>query len=284
MAVPTFAHSYDMDGDHLKTLILLGALLLSMPLSAAQLDLQLGENSRTWQTAELLKHPQVQTITISNDVSYKREMTYRAVPIAALLTGIKPEDHLQAVALDGFAAELSAAPLLNAQGARAWLAIEDPARPWPALSAGKHSAGPFYLVWTDPQAGNISPEQWPFEVASIRQLAPVAQRFPALLPDPALKADDPVNLGFALFQKNCLACHRLNGAGDAQFGPDLNIPFNPTEYFGADFLKRYIRDPQSLRQWPQAKMPGFSAQVLPDQDLERLVGYLKHMAGRKVQP
>ena len=275
---------HDMDGDHLKTLILLGALLLGTPLSAAQLDLQLGENSRTWQTAELLKHPQVQTITISNDVSYKREMTYRAVPVAALLTGIKPEDHLQAVALDGFAAELSAAPLLNAQGARAWLAIEDPARPWPALSAGKHSAGPFYLVWTDPQAGNISPEQWPFEVASIRQLAPVAQRFPVLLPDPALKADDPVNLGFALFQKNCLACHRLNGAGDAQFGPDLNIPFNPTEYFGADFLKRYIRDPQSLRQWPQAKMPGFSAQVLPDQDLERLVGYLKHMAGRKVQP
>ena len=85
-------------------------------------------------------------------------------------------------------------------------------------------------------------------------------------------------------KKNCLACHRLNGAGDAQFGPDLNIPYNPTEYFGADFLKRYIRDPQSLRQWPQAKMPGFSAQVLPDGDLEKLVGYLKHMVGRKVKP
>ncbi len=32
-----------------------------------------------------------------------------------------------------------------AAGARAWLAIEDPAHPWPPLSAGKHSAGPFYL-------------------------------------------------------------------------------------------------------------------------------------------
>ncbi|QSL90375.1 c-type cytochrome [Pseudomonas atacamensis] len=273
-----------MDGDHLKTLIALGALLLSLPLSAAQLDLQLGANSRTWQTQELLEHPQVQTLTINNDVSYKKDMTYQAVPLAALLTGVKLEDHLQAVALDGFAAELAAAPLLNKDGARAWLAIEDPARPWPALSAGKHSAGPFYLVWTDPQAGNISPEQWPFEVASIKLMAPVAQRFPALLPDPALKADDPVNKGFALFQKNCLACHRLNGAGDAQFGPDLNIPYSPTEYFGADFLKRYIRDPQSLRQWPQAKMPGFSAQVLPDGDLEMLVGYLKHMAGRKAKP
>ena len=284
MVVPTFAHSHDMDGDHLKTLIALGALLLSLPLSAAQLDLQLGANSRTWQTEELLKHPQLQTLTINNDVSYKKDMTYQAVPLAALLTGVKPEDHLQAVALDGFAAELAAAPLLNKDGARAWLAIEDPAQPWPPLSAGKHSAGPFYLVWTDPQAGNISPEQWPFEVASIKLMAPVAQRFPALLPDPALKADDPVNQGFALFQKNCLACHRLNGAGDAQFGPDLNIPYSPTEYFAADFLKRYIRDPQSLRQWPQAKMPGFSAQVLPDGDLEMLVGYLKHMAGRKAKP
>lgn len=284
MVVPTFAHFHDMDGDHLKTLIALGALLLSLPLSAAQLDLQLGANSRTWQTEELLKRPQLQTLTINNDVSYKKDMTYQAVPLAALLKGVKPEDHLQAVALDGFAAELAAAPLLNKDGARAWLAIEDPAQPWPPLSAGKHSAGPFYLVWTDPQAGNISPEQWPFEVASIKLMAPVAQRFPALLPDPALKADDPVNKGFALFQKNCLACHRLNGAGDAQFGPDLNIPYSPTEYFAADFLKRYIRDPQSLRQWPQAKMPGFSEEVLPDGDLEMLVGYLKHMAGRKAKP
>ena len=108
------------------------------------------------------------------------------------------------------AAELAAAPLLNSEGARAWLAIEDPAKPWPPLSEGKHSAGPFYLVWTDPRAGNISPEQWPFEVASIKRLAPVAERFPALLPDPALRADDPVNKGFALFQKNCLACHQMD--------------------------------------------------------------------------
>ena len=120
-----------MAGDHLKTLILFGALLLSTPLSAAQLNLELGENGRTWQTEELLKHPQAQTITIPNDVSYKRDMRYRAVPLSALLTGVKPDDHLQAVALDGFAAELSAAPLLNTQGARAWLAIEDPTKPWP---------------------------------------------------------------------------------------------------------------------------------------------------------
>ena len=265
----------------MKTLLFLSALLLGLPLQAAQLVVDLGNGSRTWQTQELLQLPQTQTITVPDDVSYKRDMQYRALPLAVLLNGIKAADHLQAVALDGFAAELPAAPLLNSQGAQAWLAIEDPAQPWPALASGKPSAGPFYLVWTHPEAGRISPEQWPFQVASIKRLAPVAERFPALLPDPALAANDPINQGFALFQKNCLACHRLNGAGDAQFGPDLNIPYSPTEYFGGEFLKRYIRDPQSLRQWPQAKMPGFSPAVLPDAELQMLIGYLQHMAGRK---
>ncbi|MNP11251.1 hypothetical protein D3C76_1034280 [compost metagenome] len=64
-------------------------------------------------------------------------------------------------------------------------------------------------------------------------------------------------------------------------GPDLNIPFSPTEYLSGDFLRRYIRDPQSLRQWPQAKMPGFDQAVLPDAELDKLVAYLRHMAGRK---
>ena len=268
----------------LKSILALLALLIALPVSAAQLTIELDHTSKTWQTAELLKHPAAQTVQIVDDVSYKRTMTYRAVPLAALLPGLTPQSHLQAVALDGFAAELTAAPLLEKTGARAWLAVEDPAHPWPELADGKPSAGPFYLVWTDPQAGHISPEQWPFQISGIKQLKTVAERFPALLPDPKLATNDPVNQGFALFQKNCLACHRLNGAGDAQVGPDLNIPYNPTEYFSGDFLKRYIRDPQSLRHWPQAKMPGFAASVLPDDELEMLVGYLKHMAGRKPQP
>jgi len=266
----------------LKLLTLFLVYLLSLPAGAAQLTLDLGNASRSWQTAELLQHPATQTLHITDDVAYRRNMTYRAIPLATLLHGIKPDDHLQAIALDGFAAELAAGPLLSRSGARAWLAIEDPARPWPPLGKDKPSAGPFYLVWTDPQASHISPEQWPFQVASFKRQPPVAERFAALLPDPALPTDSPINQGFALFQKNCLACHRLNGAGDAQFGPDLNIPYNPTEYFAADFLKRYIRDPQSLRHWPQARMHGFSASVLPDSELDMLIRYLQHMATRKV--
>lgn len=266
--------------------LIVGTLLALMlagatPAIAAELHLELHGKTHQWRTADLLRHPQAQDISIEQDVSYKRDMTYRAVPVRVLLEGVTAGDHIQVVAEDGFAAEIPAAPLLNERGAVAWLAVEDPAQPWPPRTAGRPSAGPFYLVWQDPQAGDIGPEQWPFQVATIRTLAPVSERFPALLP--AADAGTEVQAGLAHFQKHCLACHRLNGAGDAQFGPDLNIPYNPTEYFAGDFLQRYIRDPQQLRRWPEGRMPGFGRTVLSDHDLQQLVAYLRHMAGRKVQ-
>lgn len=265
----------------MRILIALFGLFAAVAASAATLTLDLGGHARTWQTEQLLRHPEARTITIEHDVAYKRPMHYRAVPLAVLLDGVSPTDHLQAISLDGFAAEMPAAPLLQAGPARAWLAVEDPAHAWPGLAPGKPGAGPFYLVWSDPQASGIRPEQWPYQVSTVRRLAPVEQRFPALLPDPALNKGDPVLQGFALFQQNCLACHRLNGAGDAQLGPDLNVPHNPTEYFQPAFLRQYIRDPQSLRHWPQARMPGFPVQVLNDQELDALLAYLRHMAPRK---
>lgn len=153
-------------------------LLIPLPALAAQLTLELGNGSRHWQSEQLLTHPQARDVTIEQDVAYKRTMHYRAVPLAALLEGVKPSDHLQAVALDGFVAEMPAGPLLQPGPAQAWLAIEDNAQPWPPLGQGKAGAGPFYLVWIQPQASGIRPEQWPFQIASIRSLAAVEVRFP----------------------------------------------------------------------------------------------------------
>ncbi|MBC7211966.1 MAG: cytochrome c, partial [Pseudomonas sp.] len=117
-------------------------LLLAPTSPAAQLTLELGGDSRHWSSEQLLAHPQARDITIEQDVAYKRTLHYRAVPLAVLLPGVIPSDHLQAVALDGFAAEMPAGPLLQAGPAQAWLAIEDPSHPWPALSKGKPGAGP----------------------------------------------------------------------------------------------------------------------------------------------
>lgn len=257
-------------------------LCVAVPAAAAELKLDLGQGVRILTTAQLLARGDARDITIAGDVAFKRAMHYRALPLKALLDGIRPDDHLQFVARDGFAAEIPAGLIWNARGSEAWLAIEDPAHPWPATGENKDGAGPFYLVWTDPQAAHVSPEQWPYQLAVIRKLAPVAARFPSLLPDPALAADSPIRHGFEMFQSTCFACHTLNGEGDSRLGPDLNIPYNPTEYLRADLLRAYIREPQSLRRWAQAKMPGFSIQALSDADLDAVLTYLRHMAGRKL--
>lgn len=264
----------------LRCLCLL-TLFVVLPTMAAELTIDLGHGAQTYSSSQLLARADVRDITIPADVAFKRSMHYRAVPLRALLIGLKPGEHLQFVAADGFAAEIDSTPLLNTQGAQAWLAIEDPAQPWPTLAENHGSAGPFYLVWTQPQAGRISPEQWPYQLATIRRLSGVAERFPAIVPDPSLPAGSPVQRGFAVFQRTCFACHTLNGEGDARLGPDLNIPHNPTEYLSAELLRAYIRNPQSLRRWPQAKMQGFDTQAMSDADLDAVLAYLRYMTGHK---
>lgn len=264
---------------------LLVACLLVLSLAsttrAAELRIELGSQRVSYQTATLLQRPDARLIDIPADIAFQRPMHYRAVPLQTLLDGITSTDHLQFVASDGFAAEIPAALILDQRGSKAWLAIEDPARPWPALPGAHGRAGPFYVVWTRPAAAGVGPEQWPYQLASIRRMDSVAQRFPAILPDPALPASSEVQRGFMVFQRTCFACHTLNGEGDASLGPDLNLPHNPTEYLRTDLLRAYIRNPQSLHRWPQARMPGFDKQVLSDADLDALLAYLQHMAGRK---
>ena len=248
---------------------------------AAELKVDTDHGVRILQTAQLLARHDAQNTEIPADIAYKRAMRFRAIPLLNLLGALSPDDHLQFTAADGFSAEIPASLLLDKRGSQAWLAVENPAKPWPTLAVGKPSAGPFYVVWTHPEAGHVGQEQWPYQVVAIRRLPDVGRRFPALLPDPSLPADSPVRRGFTVFTHICLACHTLNGSGEAKLGPDLNIPHNPTEYLRADLLRAYVRDPQSLRRWPQARMPGFSPEQLSDIELDDLLAYLRHMAGRK---
>lgn len=266
----------------MKTLLRCCLLWLCLPLlaHAAELRIDLGRGATTWTTAQLLARADASPVAIPDDVAFGHPMRYRAVPLRALLPGLRPDQHLQFVASDGFAAEIPADAILNRQGAQAWLAIEDPAHPWPALAENRNGAGPFYLVWTDPKAAHISPEQWPYQLAAIRLLSGVEARFPAIVPQAGANAD--VHKGFAVFKRTCFACHTMNGAGDAKLGPDLNIPHNPTEYLRADLLRGFIRNPQSLRRWPEAKMLGFPTQeALSDDDLDAVLAYLRYMAKHK---
>ena len=260
-------------------------LALCLPLAAhtAELRIDLGHGTRAWTTAQLLARKDARDVSIPDDVAFKRAMRYRAVPLRALLAGLHAGQHLQFVARDGFVAEIPADAILATHGATAWLAVEDPAQPWPALKENPAGAGPFYVVWTNAGAGNISPEQWPYQLASIRALQGVDARFPAIVPDSSVAAGGEVRRGFDVFKRTCFACHTLNGEGDSKMGPDLNVPHNPTEYLRADLLRAYIRDPQSLRRWPEARMAGYpTTDMLSDADLDAVLDYLRYMSKHKV--
>jgi mono/diheme cytochrome c family protein len=262
----------------------LSLLMFALPLHAADLMIDTGHGTRTWTTTQLLARPDLQNVTIPIDVAFGRTMHYRAVPLRALLDGLQPGDQLQFVASDGFSAEIPAATLLNKQGAEAWLAIEeDPKRPWPSLPDNKGDAGPFYVVWTRPAAAGIGTEQWPYQLVRIQRTQDAAARFPATAPDVGVPANSEIRRGYAVFQRTCFACHTLNGQGDARMGPDLNIPHNPTEYLSDTLLRAFIRNPQSLRRWPEGKMVGFpTKESLPDADLDAVIAYLHYMTQHKI--
>jgi len=84
-------HFFSHRASLLKSILALFALFLALPVAAAQLTIELDHTSKTWQTEDLLKHPDAQTVHIVDDVSYKRSMTYRAVPLAVLLPGLQTE-------------------------------------------------------------------------------------------------------------------------------------------------------------------------------------------------
>jgi mono/diheme cytochrome c family protein len=274
----------------MAALLPLSGVVVSNMALASPATLELKRDGQRWQftAADLLDRQDTASISIPADVAYKRAMQFRALPLASLLreNGFTAQGTLNVLALDGFAAPLDAALVLNANAAQPWLAVEVPGQPWPALSPDGSSAGPFYLVWVAGGGGNASAagvpqEHWPYQIAVIEQTVAPEQRYPQILPDAALPKQHPAWKGLALFKTHCIACHQINGGGDGVLGPDLNLPHNPTEYFAGPFLKRLIRDPAQVRSWRGMKMPGFDTNSLSDQELDALLAYLRVMAGRR---
>lgn len=231
--------------------------------------------------SELLKHPALRTIVIPEDVAYKRTMTYRALPLKAIARNLEQAKAVQFKAEDGFVATLPIALLTGAS--QPWIAIEPPNAPWPELKPGGRSAGAFYLVWLSPERSGVSPEQWPYQLTSISEADALPDAHPQILPDASLPKDSPEYRGLQVYSTHCASCHRINGGGAANIGPDLNLPFNPTEYFQPGFLRRYIRDPASVRTWPGMTMPGFPQTAISDAQLNDLLAYLRSMTRHRAE-
>ena len=161
----------------MRALVLLCVLLLPALAWADEptLSITVGNDTRSFTRAELLARADAATIQVARDVAYRARMTYRAVPVASLLAGMTlPHDSvIEAVALNGFVAQLPPDLLLNTdeRKAVAWLAIELAERPWPQFPNKDESAGPFYIVWTGAEVGSIRSEQWPYQLAKLVERA-----------------------------------------------------------------------------------------------------------------
>ena len=88
-------------------------------------------------------------------------------------------------ATDGFVSQIPMALVAKggAGGSVAWIAVEDPAAPWPSLPGKDVSAGPFYLVWEHPERSDVGSEQWPYQVASLTGVESPAHRWPQMAVD-----------------------------------------------------------------------------------------------------
>ena len=110
----------------------------------------------------------------------------------------------------------------------AWVAIEPADAPWPKIPGKDYTAGPFNIVWTGSGVAAIRSEYWAYQTAKLLSELSPAARWPQIAVDPGLPADDSLRKGQALYIAQCLPCHRLNGGGASDVGPDLNLPMNPT--------------------------------------------------------
>lgn len=262
------------------------ASLLAVAL-AAEPTLELnGAQIEHLSRAALLARRDVVALTVRPPVLGK-PLAVRAIPLPKLLKGLGAtgDDQLEVTCADGFVASLPATLVLNERTdrARAFLAIEDRAKPWPKIAEGSQriDPGPFYVVWIAPERSGITSEQWPFQVVAFSMKRTVMEELPQLRPVASEPSNGPARRGLKVFVTSCLPCHRLNGSGKSDIGPDLNVPRGPTEYFSDEVLRAFVRDPQSLHRWPNARMPAFPSDSLSDADLGDLLAYLHERAAHR---
>lgn len=239
----------------------------------------------SYSLSTLLGRPDVRNVTVDDPV-YRRTMTYRAVPTAALMKDKKLtiDDYVQARAIDNFSVAIPERLLSSEAGdIEAFLALEDPAAPWPPIpgKSDKRSAGPFYIVWKLTPPTTVSREYWAYRLAGLAVTDSPVKRWPALAVGADVPANDPIRTGLDRFVEMCLACHRFNGAGEGDQGPDLGQPMNPVDYLQLPALKKLIRNPASLRRWPDQKMPGFDEAALSNSDLDAIVAWLSYKARQR---
>lgn len=261
--------------------------LSSSALGSNEFSIFNGEKEILHSTKSLLSRADKVNLTIPLLNYPGRSVTVAAVPMKNLLeeANLKADQIILFKCIDGFSGTLERTSLLTkSQGkSEAFLAIEEEEK-WPPLPKASNTkgltAGPFYLVWRDPELSNIPPEAWPYQLSGLRFESDLRILFPAIFPK---TKDSAIVNGFNIYKDRCMVCHTINRQGTSKLGPDLNLPMNPVEYFKEDAFRKFLLDPASVREWDDMKMRWVGNNSLSKKEIDSLVGYLKHMAKHRVK-
>lgn len=241
------------------------------------------QTSKTFSAQQLLADPTVRDVAIARDPVFGKAMRYRAIPVPELLKGLSlgTEDYVEFTATDKFSIGVPVRLLqpTSSEGPKPFLAVETPAAKWPPIpDQGKESPAPFFLIWQDAKPGEISSEYWVYKLASLTVTDSPFKRWPALNVADDLPPTHPARRGLDRYVALCISCHRFNGAGEGEMGPDLAKPMNPVDYFQPQAFRKFLRSSKSVRDWPERKMPSFVEEVLSNEDMEALIAWLTYKA------
>jgi mono/diheme cytochrome c family protein len=219
----------------------------------------------------------------------KKEVTFKAFPADELLTKVYGEDWRKSeealfTCSDGYQPSLPVSEFSAHKGYLAFARADD--ADFSVMSPDTHekvSVGPLFLVWENINDASIRKQGtepgWPYQVTTV-DLIRFVDRFPRLTPPAGSSVD--AQRGFLQFRKRCLSCHTINGDGGAK-GVELNYPANPTEYWNADWLKKWITDPHTVRY--NSEMHAFHQDGAGwEKDRDAVIAYLKAMATKKQRP
>ena len=218
------------------------------------------------------------------DPVYGRTMTYRAVPTAEVLkdTKVGADDYVQARATDNFSIGIPGRLLAGRTPRRSRPSSPSriPRHPGPTIphKSTRRAPVPFYIVWQLTPPATVSSEYWSYRLAALAVTDSPIKRWPGLGVGAEVPASDPIRAGLDRFVTLCFACHRFNGQGEGDQGPDLGQPMNPVDYLQPAALKKMIRNPASVRKWPDQKMPGFGEDTLSNSDLDAIIAWLTYKA------
>lgn len=181
-------------------------------------------------------------------------------------------------ARDGYSKPVSAERLAEPGG---YVAFADAALTpgdephWEPIDRRELDPGPFYVVWSGPRQNDVHRYPWPYQLVLIDR-APYQSEYPHTVPPDS--ASDAARAGFAIFRRECVSCHSINGEG-GKVGPDLNIPQSIVEYRPVAQIEAFVRDPGTFR---RTSMPPH--RHLSAADLDALVAYFSVMKDHKYDP